>query len=111
MSFYFFESRRRNTTFKCDWSSDVCSSDLLRSFSAAACRGSPAETDRLTAGAFGPTPCHLAVTCGSSRFDPQVAHPDPPITGNGRAEPPYCSGMSPLDVLAGPDFPMAHTED
>src|SRR4029434_11317068 len=24
----FFSSRRRNTRFKCDWSSDVCSSDL-----------------------------------------------------------------------------------
>src|SRR5260370_31639785 len=27
---FFFSSRRRNTRFKCDWSSDVCSSDLLR---------------------------------------------------------------------------------
>src|SRR5260370_23605751 len=26
----FFSSRRRHTRFKCDWSSDVCSSDLLR---------------------------------------------------------------------------------
>src|SRR5260370_2318720 len=25
---YFFSSRRRHTRFKCDWSSDVCSSDL-----------------------------------------------------------------------------------
>src|SRR5260370_24406887 len=25
----FFSSRRRHTMFKCDWSSDVCSSDLL----------------------------------------------------------------------------------
>src|SRR5260370_27011036 len=25
---FFFSSRRRHTTFKCDWSSDVCSSDL-----------------------------------------------------------------------------------
>src|SRR5260370_995278 len=24
---YFFSSRRRHTRFKCDWSSDVCSSD------------------------------------------------------------------------------------
>src|SRR5207237_5869438 len=27
--FFFFSSRRRHTIFKCDWSSDVCSSDLL----------------------------------------------------------------------------------
>src|SRR4030066_214058 len=27
-SYSFFSSRRRHTRFKCDWSSDVCSSDL-----------------------------------------------------------------------------------
>src|SRR6266478_7384774 len=26
--FFFFSSRRRHTIFDCDWSSDVCSSDL-----------------------------------------------------------------------------------
>src|SRR6478736_7135756 len=30
MSFFFFSSRRRHTIFDCDWSSDVCSSDLIR---------------------------------------------------------------------------------
>src|SRR2546427_12403609 len=29
MIFFFFSSRRRHTRFDCDWSSDVCSSDLL----------------------------------------------------------------------------------
>src|SRR5256886_13410567 len=29
--FFFFSSRRRHTIFDCDWSSDVCSSDLLAS--------------------------------------------------------------------------------
>src|SRR2546427_4903591 len=28
-SLFFFSSRRRHTRFDCDWSSDVCSSDLL----------------------------------------------------------------------------------
>src|SRR4030066_834760 len=28
LPFFFFSSRRRHTRFKCDWSSDVCSSDL-----------------------------------------------------------------------------------
>src|SRR5882762_9213820 len=28
MNCFFFSSRRRHTRFKCDWSSDVCSSDL-----------------------------------------------------------------------------------
>src|SRR5882762_1974766 len=26
--YFFFSSRRRHTRFKCDWSADVCSSDL-----------------------------------------------------------------------------------
>src|SRR5207237_3872999 len=30
---FFFSSRRRHTRFKCDWSSDVCSSDLSWFFS------------------------------------------------------------------------------
>src|SRR2546430_12969572 len=30
LSFFFFSSRRRHTIFDCDWSSDVCSSDLLQ---------------------------------------------------------------------------------
>src|SRR2546430_7588742 len=28
MCYFFFSSRRRHTRFDCDWSSDVCSSDL-----------------------------------------------------------------------------------
>src|SRR5260370_19985282 len=34
---FFFSSRRRHTRFKCDWSSDVCSSDL--SMAAISARG------------------------------------------------------------------------
>src|SRR5256886_8835907 len=34
---FFFSSRRRHTRFDCDWSSDVCSSDL---------RGDPTGKDR-----------------------------------------------------------------
>src|SRR2546430_4171319 len=30
-AFFFFSSRRRHTRFDCDWSSDVCSSDLKTS--------------------------------------------------------------------------------
>src|SRR5690242_20772245 len=29
--FFFFSSRRRHTRLTCDWSSDVCSSDLAKS--------------------------------------------------------------------------------
>src|SRR6267143_1334466 len=30
--FFFFSSRRRHTRWNCDWSSDVCSSDLARAY-------------------------------------------------------------------------------
>src|SRR5438270_9501415 len=30
MRLFFFSSRRRHTRFDCDWSSDVCSSDLAQ---------------------------------------------------------------------------------
>src|SRR6266480_5563264 len=30
ISYFFFSSRRRPTRLTCDWSSDVCSSDLMR---------------------------------------------------------------------------------
>src|SRR2546430_3330580 len=33
--FFFFSSRRRHTRFDCDWSSDVCSSDLASASSSA----------------------------------------------------------------------------
>src|SRR5207237_6425189 len=49
--FFFFSSRRRHTRFKCDWSSDVCSSDL-----SAAGSGRAKTTDspaRRRAGGFG----------------------------------------------------------
>src|SRR2546430_16818890 len=44
MSFFFFSSRRRHTRFDCDWSSDVCSSDLVPSRSQSStcvCSSSP----------------------------------------------------------------------
>src|SRR2546430_11568030 len=37
--FFFFSSRRRHTRFDCDWSSDVCSSDLsVAGHGSASCR-------------------------------------------------------------------------
>src|SRR5256886_12602713 len=38
---FFFSSRRRHTRFDCDWSSDVCSSDLKLSTAGAAFREVP----------------------------------------------------------------------
>src|SRR2546430_5049275 len=39
---FFFSSRRRHTRFDCDWSSDVCSSDLLPRTPSETC--TPGET-------------------------------------------------------------------
>src|SRR6267143_3974003 len=39
--FFFFSSRRRHTRWNCDWSSDVCSSDLSREYFERALRVSP----------------------------------------------------------------------
>src|SRR6267142_3745508 len=46
--FFFFSSRRRHTRLTCDWSSDVCSSDLERRASATrrGSRGSGRSSDR-----------------------------------------------------------------
>src|SRR2546427_7791781 len=52
--FFFFSSRRRHTRFDCDWSSDVCSSDL----DALQARGLPAQPLALMA--IGP--CRDAAT-------------------------------------------------
>src|SRR5688572_32768182 len=62
--FFFFSSRRRHTRFDCDWSSDVCSSDLAvpipsegafdgRSFHACDRPGAPARGGRAAGGTPG----------------------------------------------------------
>src|SRR2546430_4134966 len=46
--FFFFSSRRRHTRFDCDWSSDVCSSDLIFTVEPASGVGQPdPRIDRL----------------------------------------------------------------
>src|SRR2546430_9995865 len=41
---FFFSSRRRHTRFDCDWSSDVCSSDLPRSRTPSPARAAAASS-------------------------------------------------------------------
>src|SRR5438477_4441552 len=43
--FFFFSSRRRHTRLTCDWSSDVCSSDLFDHDEVAALRAVPAPAE------------------------------------------------------------------
>src|SRR2546427_9111698 len=42
---FFFSSRRRHTRFDCDWSSDVCSSDLIARYPIAVLGDGLAEDD------------------------------------------------------------------
>src|SRR2546427_4726412 len=46
--FFFFSSRRRHTRFDCDWSSDVCSSDLEARWTALEDPASHGQVDRDT---------------------------------------------------------------
>src|SRR2546430_10745645 len=54
---FFFSSRRRHTRFDCDWSSDVCSSDLIRATnqsSGALRRATTADDGSYTVGNLAP---------------------------------------------------------
>src|SRR5256886_16091048 len=58
--YFFFSSRRRHTRFDCDWSSDVCSSDLRAAFS-----GSPG-TSTGRAASTGGVACSTSITASRS---------------------------------------------
>src|SRR5690242_21694320 len=62
--FFFFSSRRRHTRLTCDWSSDVCSSDLTTSFASA--------TPRVI-GRFGAAPFAVPSLRGRSRSSSRSA--------------------------------------
>src|SRR5256886_11597953 len=68
--FFFFSSRRRHTRFDCDWSSDVCSSDLHGAYllynSASSSRRVDVQPSRRLAGAAVlplPQPIRSMMTC------------------------------------------------
>src|SRR5688572_31443543 len=50
--FFFFSSRRRHTRFDCDWSSDVCSSDLGYAVLAVNYRGSAGRGQKFSRAIF-----------------------------------------------------------
>src|SRR2546430_4060245 len=77
---FFFSSRRRHTRFDCDWSSDVCSSDLLL-------LGSPQPVPSLT-----DTDAPAVV-----RVDPSIATRIDAIVSD------YVKGLTSLDPNS-PDF-------
>src|SRR5256886_5504353 len=63
---FFFSSRRRHTRFDCDWSSDVCSSDLAsRSSAPAMCNASSRRPASAIASAANPVEKALLLTSAS----------------------------------------------
>src|SRR5256886_7812639 len=66
--FFFFSSRRRHTRFDCDWSSDVCSSDLVDRVGQVRPRARARGHGRLPRGRSGPFMTYEMYTCqGPSR--------------------------------------------
>src|SRR2546430_5515206 len=75
--FFFFSSRRRHTRFDCDWSSDVCSSDLW----GGARQGDRGEQiaphpDQLGSRLVGQKQAKAADRCGQGSREPVREHRD-----------------------------------
>src|SRR5437762_6960108 len=62
LTFFFFSSRRRHTRYIGDWSSDVCSSDLVH---VADNTNSPIANAPVTMSLNGTPPCSTAVLSGT----------------------------------------------
>src|SRR5256886_9859313 len=103
--FFFFSSRRRHTRFDCDWSSDVCSSDLVRAARREAhvyseihpaARGTDLEFVRQFA------PKGIILSGGpNSVFDPGAPTADPKLLELGTPILAICYGMQLVAHLAG----------
>src|SRR6516165_1091111 len=70
MVFFFFSSRRRHTIFDCDWSSDVCSSDL--------------RLPRASIDFAARVPVELAVTVDSRNTAEDTTDPQQPVVDKHR---------------------------
>src|SRR6266849_6573808 len=66
--FFFFSSRRRHTRSTRDWSSDVCSSDLVTRVPPSAHPGAPIGASQAIPGASGLQPCDLEWRSMSDRY-------------------------------------------
>src|SRR2546430_12080485 len=69
--YFFFSSRRRHTRFDCDWSSDVCSSDLLQLPTASSSANVPPPNTRR------PHIANLLTVWGSARPKTALGIPAP----------------------------------
>src|SRR2546430_7267523 len=78
---FFFSSRRRHTRFDCDWSSDVCSSDLTPSApasdSAASIGGTPVSIDSRGNSCSATALCTSRPARSNDRNGPMAAHRGP----------------------------------
>src|SRR6266853_3258028 len=91
MFFFFFSSRRRHTRFDCDWSSDVCSSDLadngpgwvaaLLASAEAVLAVRPGAVD-LGIGIAGPYPDGSPEALEVRVFSPRISSVEDPVTGS-----------------------------
>src|SRR2546427_4074581 len=75
--FFFFSSRRRHTRFDCDWSSDVCSSDLggmARHGGGAFSGKDPSKVDRSASYAMRWVAKNVVAAKLASRCEAQVAY-------------------------------------
>src|SRR2546430_5612079 len=73
--FFFFSSRRRHTRFDCDWSSDVCSSDLAAEVNAAlnSCDAATIIAEAARLDAFNNLGCPIDQqgNCSNASFTPK----------------------------------------
>src|SRR3989475_2010980 len=70
--FFFFSSRRRHTRFDCDWSSDVCSSDLMALQRPLTTQNSEMYLRDMQTGEVR----HLSPHAGDVQYNPQAFSPD-----------------------------------
>src|SRR2546427_2484345 len=76
--FFFFSSRRRHTRFDCDWSSDVCSSDLCcPCCSPPQCPSDTFAVSGLPLAAHCHKVCDEVRNCHSQRRAPRESNPPP----------------------------------
>src|SRR5207237_2004274 len=70
----FFSSRRRHTRFKCDWSSDVCSSDLILPCSYPIPTDGPVGQLILATKRHPMRPAHVHFLVDAAGYEPLITH-------------------------------------
>src|SRR5256886_11991430 len=85
--YFFFSSRRRHTRFDCDWSSDVCSSDLASGYRVVYTASTPSTSEIFLYDSASSTPQQLVSLSTGIPPDPRfisaqkIAYVDNPSSG------------------------------